>query len=70
MGDMTIPPKPQVPSDPSDQKAMLEYQQKNFEYQFALQVLQNTMNQEQTARSNQAKSKHDAMMAIVNNMKS
>lgn len=70
MSGITLPPKPNIPSDTSDQKAMLEYQKKMFEYQFAVQTLQNTENQEETARSNMAKSKHDAMMAIVANMKS
>jgi len=70
MSGVTLPPKPSIPSDTSDQKAMLDYQKKMFDYQFAVQTLQNTENQEETAHSNMAKSKHDAMMAIVSNMKS
>lgn len=69
MGNFAVPPKPSIPSDTSNQKAMLEYQEAMFNYQFALQVHQSTLSQEETARSNMAKSEHEAMMAVVNNLK-
>jgi len=68
--EISLPPKPDIPPDTTDQKAMLEYQKAMFDYQFALQVMQHTQNQEEGARSNMEKSKHDAMMTVVNNLRS
>lgn len=69
MGNFAVPSKPSIPQDTSNQKAMLEYQEQMFNYQFALQIHQSTLSQEEGARSNMAKSEHDAMMSVVNNLK-
>lgn len=66
-----LPDRPSVPSsaDLQDPKKMMEYQQAMANYNLAVQTIQQTQNEEQATRSNMAKSRHDAMMAIVNNMK-
>lgn len=66
---VNLPSKPQIPSDTSDQKAMLEYQRKMGEYNFALQIIQQTQSEEQATKTNINKSRHDAMMAIIGNLK-
>lgn len=66
---LEIPPKPPQPTDASDPAQMIDYQEKMFAYQFALQTQQSITNQEETARTNMLKSEHDAMMAVISNMK-
>lgn len=72
----TMPTMPQVPgSDASSEQKqqydqdMLKYQEDMARYNRALQFLQQQQNEEQSTRSNMAKSRHDAMMAIISNMK-
>ena len=66
---LTIPPKPSAPSDASDPEQMIKYQEEMFAYQFALQTQQSITSQEETTRTNMLKSEHDAMMAVIANMK-
>lgn len=67
----SLPGRPGIPSsaDLQDPKKMLEYQQTMANYNLAIQTIQQTQNEEQATRSNMSKSRHDAMMAVVNNMK-
>lgn len=65
---LPIPAKPEIPTSTSPE-AMMEYQQAQFEYNFALQTAQQAQNEEQTTKSNMAKSRHDAMMNVANNLK-
>lgn len=67
----SLPGRPGIPSsaDLQDPKKMLEYQQAMANYNLAIQTIQQTQNEEQATRSNMSKSRHDAMMAVVNNMK-
>ncbi|MET0753992.1 MAG: hypothetical protein ABWZ66_11485 [Pyrinomonadaceae bacterium] len=48
---------------------MLKYQEDMARYNRTLQFLQQQQNEEQSTRSNMAKSRHDAMMSIINNFK-
>ena len=48
---------------------MLKYQEDMARYNRTLQFLQQQQNEEQATRSNMSKSRHDAMMAIISNMK-
>lgn len=52
-----------------DQKSVLAYQEKMSAYNFALQALQQTQNEESATKTNMSKSNHDALMAVINNMK-
>ena len=61
----TRPPDPNV----EDPKSMLEYQRKMADYNLAIQTIQQTQSEEQATRTNMSKSRHDAMMAIANNLK-
>lgn len=72
----TMPGMPQAPgSNASPEKKqqydqdMLKYQEDMARYNRTLQFLQQQQNEEQATRSNMAKSRHDAMMAIISNMK-
>lgn len=74
MSGINLPSKPEpaglYKKDGSvDQEAMLAYQQKMADYNFALQTKQQMQNEEQATRTNMSKSSHDAMMAVINNMK-
>lgn len=74
MSSVQLPPKPEATGlykgDGSvDQEAMLKYQQKMADYNFVLQMKQQMQNEEQATRTNMAKSSHDAMMAVIGNMK-
>lgn len=69
----SMPPTP--PSNASagqkqeyDQK-MLSYQEDMARYNRTLQFLQQQQNEEQATRSNMSKSRHDAMMAVISNLK-
>ena len=72
----TMPGMPQAPSSNAspEQKQkydqdMLKYQEDMARYNRTLQFLQQQQNEEQSTRSNMAKSRHDAMMSIISNMK-
>ena len=72
----TMPGMPQAPgSNASPEKKqqydqdMLKYQEDMARYNRTLQFLQQQQNEEQSTRSNMAKSRHDAMMSIISNMK-
>ncbi len=74
MAGIDLPTKPQptglYKGDGSvDQEAMLKYQQQMADYNFVLQMKQQMQNEEQATRTNMAKSSHDAMMAVITNMK-
>jgi hypothetical protein len=74
-----LPTMPTMPNAPgsnasADQKQqydqnMLKYQEDMARYNRTLQFMQQQQNEEQATRSNMAKSRHDAMMAIISNMK-
>jgi hypothetical protein len=74
-----LPTMPTMPNAPgsnasAEQKQqydqnMLKYQEDMARYNRTLQFLQQQQNEEQATRSNMAKSRHDAMMAIISNMK-
>lgn len=74
-----LPTMPSMPNAPgsnasADQKQqydqnMLKYQEDMARYNRTLQFLQQQQNEEQSTRSNMAKSRHDAMMSIISNMK-
>ena len=70
---ISIPKLPDVPKPDSkgkyDEGKMLEYQAAMANRTMVIQTLQHTQNQEEIAASNMEKSKHDAMMAIINNVK-
>jgi hypothetical protein len=72
MGNIVLPQRPATPSseDLKDPQKAANYQQDMANYNFAIQTLQHIQNEEETTQSNMAKSRHDAMMAIINNMKS
>ncbi|HEY0429766.1 MAG TPA: hypothetical protein VGC76_18430 [Pyrinomonadaceae bacterium] len=74
-----LPTMPTMPNAPgsnasADQKQqydqqMLKYQEDMARYNRTLQFMQQQQNEEQSTRSNMAKSRHDAMMSIISNMK-
>lgn len=64
-----LPSKPTIPKDTNNQKAMLEYQQKMTEYNFSMQIIQQTQSEDSATRTNINKSRHEAMMAIIGNLK-
>ena len=78
MGAVTLPPMPDMPTVPGSNasssenkaydQAMLKYQDDMARYNRSLQFKQQ-QNEEQATRSNMEKSRHDAMMGIVNNLK-
>lgn len=69
---INFPDKPAEMStkDFKDPKKAAEYQQAMADYNFALQTMQHVMNEEESTQTNMAKSRHDALMAIINNVKS
>ncbi len=70
MSSVNFPSKPNAASvDFGDAKQAAIYQEKMAAYNLAIQTLQSTMNQEQTTQSNMAKSRSDAMEAIIANFK-
>jgi hypothetical protein len=79
MGAVSLPPMPEMPSVPGSNasatqnkeydQAMLKYQDDMARYNRSLQFMQQQQNEEQATRSNMEKSRHDAMMGIVNNLK-
>lgn len=67
---VNFPTKPNAASvDFSDPKQAAIYQEKQAAYNLAIQAIQNSMNQEQMTQSNMAKSRADAMEAIIANFK-
>ncbi len=69
MSSVNFPTKPSAANvDFGDAKQAAIYQEKMAAYNLAVQTLQSTMNQEQTTQSNMAKSRDEAMMAIINNI--
>ena len=71
-----MPTMPNAPGSnaSADQKQqydqqMLKYQEDMARYNRTLQFMQQQQNEEQSTRSNMAKSRHDAMMSIISNMK-
>lgn len=66
---MNFPTKPSSDINFKDPKAAMDYQQAMADYNMAISTLQHTMNQEEETQSNMEKSKSDAMMAIIANMK-
>ena len=79
MAGVSLPQIPSMPPDPGANakpeetraydRAMLQYQEAMARYNRTLQFMQQQQNEEQATRSNMSKSRHDAMMAIVGNMK-
>lgn len=67
-----LPTRPSAPSsaDLKDPQKAADYQQAMADYNFAIQTMQHIQNEEETTQSNMAKSRHDALMAIITNMKS
>ena len=66
---VNFPSKPNSNIDFKDPKAAAQYQQDMADYNMAVSIIQHTMNQEEITNSNMEKSRHDAMMAIINNVK-
>jgi hypothetical protein len=65
-----FPTKPNVNNvNFDDEKSVMNYQQAMQRYNFALQALQQTQNEEATTKTNMSKSNHDALMAMINNTK-
>jgi hypothetical protein len=79
MSAVSLPNMPSMPSAPGSNasagqkqeydQAMLKYQEDMARYNRTLQFMQQQQNEEQATRSNMSKSRHDAMMAIISNMK-
>lgn len=65
---MPLPVNPGKP-DWSNKEEVQKYQDEKADYNFALQAMQQARTEESAIRSNIAKSEHDAMMIIANNMK-
>lgn len=81
---VSLPTMPTMPKDPGAgnpqdpafakkvreyDQAMLAYQDQMARYNRMMQNLQQQQNEEQATRSNMAKSRHEAMMSIVGNLK-
>lgn len=79
MAEVSLPSMPHMPSDPGANaspeatraydRSMLQYQEAMARYNRTLQFMQQQQNEEQATRSNMTKSRHDAMMSIVSNLK-
>lgn len=67
MSDMPV--KPGTNIDWKDQKAVADYQAESAAYNLALQARLNAQTQEETTATNMAKTRHEAMMAIISNFK-
>jgi hypothetical protein len=55
--------------DFNDKKAVLQYEKESADYNFAIQRLAQIQTEEAAAKSNLAKTQHDAMMSVINNFK-
>ena len=77
--NITLPTLPTLPENPgtgatSDEQQqyhtnMLQYQSDRSNYYRTLQTIQQQMTEDQTIQSNLDKSRHDALMAIANNLR-
>lgn len=74
----TVQPKPMTidsakPSidnvDFNDQKQAAQFQRDTAAYNLMVQTMMQTQTEESTTKSNMAKNRHDAMMAIISNFK-
>lgn len=66
----------ELPKDPgpppgagASEQQRLQWSQDNQEYWFAVNNIQNGINQEALARSNMQKAEHDALMEVARNLK-
>lgn len=66
---VTLPNKPQMPSNMKDDRAMMQYQEDMQQYNRILTLITQTKSEEAATKSNMDKARHDAVMAIVSNMK-
>ncbi len=66
---VTLPTKPQMPSNMKDDRAMMQYQEDMQQYNRILTLLTQMKSEEAATKSNMDKARHDAVMAIVSNMK-
>lgn len=64
-----MPIKPSSDIDWKDPKAMADYQAESAAYNLAIQAKLNAQTQEETTATNMAKTRHDAMMAVISNFK-
>ena len=70
---VNIPPRPPSfnadPKDPEYQKKLTEWQTEMTTWQMTVQAAQSEQQREQEMASNMQKRAHDALMAIVNNLR-
>lgn len=67
---VTLPARPDLSSvDMKDDKAMLQYQEDMQRYNRILTMITQTQSEEAATKSNMDKARHDAVMAIVSNIK-
>jgi len=66
---VNLPNKPQMPSDMKDDKAMLKYQEDSQQYNRILTMITQSKSEEATTKANLDKSRHDAVMSIISNIK-
>ncbi|WP_376793975.1 hypothetical protein [Thermogemmatispora sp.] len=70
---VNIPPRPPEfngdPKDPLYQKKLVDWQTEMTLWQMAVQAAQNEQQREQNMASNMQKSAHEALMAVVNNLR-
>ena len=79
MSISSLPSRPDMPHYPGENAStdakkaydekMLKYQEDMATYNRTLQQMMNMLNQEETTQSNINKSRHEAMMSIINNMR-
>ncbi len=69
MSNFGLPPKPTMPGSNASDTDRLKYQQDMQNYQFALQQAMNAITQEGATKSNLQKAAHDAIMAMINNLR-
>jgi len=70
--DFQIPDKPIRPSidtnDPQYAGKMLDYQQALSDYQLTVQIVQQELTEQISAKTDLERGLHDAMMAIIRNL--
>ena len=76
---LEIPSRPSMPTDPGSNaspealraydRQMIQYQDALQRYNRTIQMIQQQQMEEANARSTMEKNKHDALMAIIHNMK-
>lgn len=69
MSGISLPAKPQIPSNLKDDRAMMQYQEDIQQYNRILTMITQTKSEEAATKSNMDKARHDAIMGIVSNMK-